>query len=171
MAQKIKPQDGIVTYTSPDVLLPVEMNINGQMNVRDSVNVGDDILLDGIISTADGSLINSPNLEITTGAYGSLNIHQHSTGGRLTFNNVQWPPGAIIPNPGMFLGITATNTLEYLPFVLGFNPSDTLTLADLNGLYPSALPGQNVIGTNVIYLCISTGDWRIIATTTPSPGI
>jgi hypothetical protein len=100
-----------------------------------------------------------------------LNIHQHSTGGSLLLNNARWPSGVVQPNPGMFIGVSALNELEYFPFVLGFNNSNTLTNIDLIGLYPSAVTGQSVVAPNVIYSCVGTHLWRALGqTSAPPPG-
>ena len=170
--KKVKVQGNQVLYRTADPTSILDFSIEGVAHVRDAIRIGQESIEDAIISTPDGGLNSSANLEITTGAYGSLKLHQHSTGGSLLLNNVQWPTGVVEPNPGMFVGASALNTLEYYPFVLGYVGSDTLVSADLNILYPNAVPGQTLVGPTVVYSCVATNVWRTlgeVSTIPPNP--
>lgn len=167
MTQQIKVQDGKLVYGNTDPQLPVDVDVIGNVHIQNAFTIGSAIFEDATITTADALVAPGADLEITTGTNGSLSIHQNSTGGTLLLNNVQWPTGVVQPVPGMFIGATALNTLEYMPFVIAFNPSDVLTVLDLNNLYPGATPGQSVIGTTVIYQCVGVDDWRILGQPIP----
>lgn len=166
MSQKIKIQDGIITYATPDPTLEIKFNVDGQVNVSSEINVGNDNSAPGIITTPDD---NNTDLNITTGTGGHLSINQNASG-TLSLNNVQWPTGIVSLNPGMYLGATSLNTLDYLSFVIGSNSSDTLTSSQLNALFPSAQPGQVVTGTTVVYYCTGSGQWRTLGATSVAGG-
>jgi hypothetical protein len=131
------------------------MDVSGQINVSKELNVGNDPLADGIITTEDNT-----DLILATGLNGS--IHLNTTGtGNIVLNNMVWPE--LSPVPGKFLGATALNTLEFLSFIL--SPpvvSDTLTSSQLDVLYPFAQPGQEVYGPTVLYQKVAAADWRKI---------
>ncbi len=150
--QKIKVQNGKIVYTTTDPDTDLEFQVSGNVVVTKQVTVGNDDSIDGILTTDAGSL------NIT--AFQSLHLEQGA--GALTLNGVQWPDGTVQPNPGMFLGVSAQNTLQYYSFVIAFNGSDVLTESALNTAYPDARTGQSVVGPTVIYQCISAGAWRVL---------
>lgn len=154
MAQKIIVQDGNIAYTTSDPSTHlVNFDIGGQLNVASNLNVGNDPMSPGIITTSSGQ-----SLTITTGAGGNLSL---SPSGALLLNGATWPIGSLSVNPGQYLGASGLNTLAFYSFIFAFNGSDTLTISQLNTLYPSIQPGQSVIGPTVSYLCVSSGQWRI----------
>jgi hypothetical protein len=109
MAQQIKIQDGIVVYTSPDPLsTDMDFTVRGLVNVTKEVNVGDDPLANGSITTPVDT-----DLEVSVTGIGKIKLITDLTGGVL-INNVQWPDGTVIPVPGMYLGVSALNTLQFL---------------------------------------------------------
>jgi len=167
MTQQIKVQDGKLVYGNTDPQLPVDVDVIGNVNIQNAFTIGSATFEDATLTTADALVAPGADLEITTGTNGSLSIHQNAVGGTLLFNNVQWPTGVITPVPGMFVGVSGLNTLEYFPFIMGYESNDALTLSELNSTYPAAQPGQYVVSANVIYFCVSAGEWRIIATTLP----
>ena len=154
MAQKITVQDGIVVYTTSDPATQfIDFNIDGQLNVAANLNVGNDPLSPGIITTSPGQ-----NLTITTGTGGNLNL---APTGALLFNGVTWPSTSI--NPGQYIGASATNTLSFYSFVLATVGSDTLTSAELSLSFPNAQPGQWILGPTVTYQNVALGQWRTSA--------
>lgn len=162
MSQKIKVQDGIITYSAADPALPVNMAIRGNMNIG---------LLDtddAFIGTPNGTSTNAANLGISAGSYGFVSIFENPQGGALYINSAKWPAGNIRPDPGMFLGVSSPGILDYMPFVLGVETSDTLTPTQLNSLYPSAKPGQYVAGSSVVYFCIAPSQWRAAGAQPPA---
>jgi hypothetical protein len=159
MAQKIIVQDGNVVYQTSDPSFAVNFGINGQLNVTKDLNVGDDPLAAGTITTSPGA-----DLIISPGA----NLRLEPTGSIL-LNNVAWPTGPQTTTPGMFLGVSALNTLQFYSFILAFTGSDTLTVPQLNIAYPTIQPGQSVIGPTVVYQCVSSGTWRILGGTISFP--
>jgi hypothetical protein len=177
MAQKIKVQDGNIVYSNTDPTQPVNMTVLGDTNVTNQLIVGSvNTPADGVISSGDGHPASGldpayySRLDIIAGNYGTLNLSQSSfDNSAITINNVQWPTGIIQPIPGMFVGVSSLNTLEYLPFIYDTNPNDELNQTDLNLLYPDILPGQSVVGPSVVYMCISAGQWRILGSATPVP--
>ena len=163
MTQKIKVQDGNIVYSNSDPTQPANMTVLGTATVTDEFTVGNiNSPIDGVISTGDGTLSSRARLDITTGLYGDLNIYQSPTDGQLFLNNARWPSGATQPIPGMFIGSSALNELEYYKFVIANNPNDSLTSADLIALYPNAQTGQSVVGPTVVYQCVGTNSWRIL---------
>jgi hypothetical protein len=167
MAQKIKVQDGNIVYSNTDPTQPVNMTILGDTNVTNQLIVGSvNTPADGVISSGDGhpatltSAAYYAKLDIIAGNYGSLNLSQSSFANSLIkINNVQWPAGAVQPAPGMFLGVTNVDKLEYIFQQYAHNPSDSLTTSDLNTLYPNILPCQIVTGITVIYYYVGSGVW------------
>jgi len=160
MAEKVKVQDGVIVYSAADPSQALQFGVAGQLNVSNELNVG--------TSPAQGGIVSTPaNSDLLVSSGRDLFIHQGTTGG-LYLNNVKWPTGGVTPVPGMYVGVTTTNALEYHSFIIGSEASNTLTMAQLNTNYPSAQPGQSVFGPAVIYTCIATSQWRIIATTTPA---
>jgi len=110
MAQKIKLQDGNIVYSASDPAHAVNFGINGQLNVTKELNVGDDPLADGIITTPVDL-----DLNIITAGTGKLKLVTDLTGAIL-LNNVQWPDGTVVPVPGMYIGVSALNTLQFYTF-------------------------------------------------------
>ncbi len=172
MAQKIKVQDGIIVYSSADPVQPVDVTVLGNINVTQELMVGSNITgpASALITTVPGTVFTQSILEITTGAYGTINLHQNATGGVLTINGAKWPNSASQPTPGMFLGSSAASTLEYYPFILGMTSSDILTDSELNALYPTAQPGQSAVGPVVVYYAVAPGQWRRLGGAGPGPG-
>jgi len=155
MAQKIKVQDGSIVYSSTDPGNPdVNLQINGLLDVTKEVNVGNDPLANGEITTPV-----DVDLEITVSGTGKIKLQTGSSPGGIVLNNIEWPPVDTIPTPGNFLAVSSINTLSYELLVLGHQDSDILTSIDLDLLYPGAIPGQIVSGNTVIYTCISLGQW------------
>ena len=158
MAQQIKVQDGNIIYAAaPDVSgnpQDVSVTMDGQLYITKNLLVGNDPLTPGVITTAAGQ-----SLILTTGAGGNINL---SPSNALILNGVQWPTGSLSVTAGSFLGASATDTLEFYPFVIAFNGSDTLTTSQLNTAYPTAQPGQSVIGPTVVYQCVSASTWRTL---------
>lgn len=160
MAQKIKVQDGIVVYSTPDPLATdIAFDIKGALDVTKQVTVGDDPLASGQIHTP---LNSSADLIISTNTDGfnpggDISLAP-AAGGRILLNNITWPTS--VPNPGQFIGTTSLGNLGFLNYLLTIVGSDSLTNSQLNILFPLALPGQNVAGPTVMYTCISTGQWR-----------
>lgn len=171
MAQKIKVQDGNIIYSAPpdDAGNPqfINFDINGQLIVSSNVVVGDDTPGAGTITTSP-----SQNLTITTGLNADIllvptrNLILNPTGA-LSLNTAIWPTALELTTPGTqatpgtFLGASATNTLRFYSFIFAFTGSDTLTVSQLNILYPTIQPGQSVVGPTVIYQCVGLGQWRI----------
>ena len=175
MSQKIKVQDGNIQYSGvpsdTNPLGEIDFAVNGQINVSNEIVVGSvNSPIDGVVSTGNGTALERARLDITTGTYGDLSIYQSPTDGKLFLNNAQWPTGATQPSPGMFLGSTDFNTLEYLSFALG-QQDDSWTVPMLNATYPDASPGQFVVGTTVLYMCVSTGLWRILGSGLSNTGV
>ncbi len=154
MAKKIIVQGGVVAYSNSDPALDLSMNVAGQVNVSKEVNVGNDPLADGSINTEPGQ-----TLHIMAGNSGGFSIDNT---GPFTIHNVTWPLGPQNITSGSFLGASALNTLEFYPFVIAFNGSDTLNTSQLNTAYPGAQPGQSVVGPTVVYQCVSSGIWRTL---------
>jgi hypothetical protein len=177
MAQKIKVQDGILSYSAADPTELIHAKFSGNVGVTNELRVGADnptsgllpgAVIHGTISPIDGTATNPARLDITAGPFGSVNIYQ-TTGANtsLNFNNVQWPVGTVPAVRGTFVGCIDTNKLEYISFFLNPNHTDGLARAALNSMYPGALAGQMALGGTVIYLCVvdnitGSGEWRII---------
>ncbi len=164
MAQKIKVQDGNIVYSNTDPSQPVNMAILGDLNVTNTLIVGDLNAVDfGVIKSLPGTPDAYSRLDIIAGNYGSLNISQtSSTNSVITINSVQWPNGDVHPQPGMVLGATSLNKLDYIPLIIAYNPNDFLSQEQLNVLYPLAISGQSVAGITVLYICVGEGTWRIL---------
>lgn len=154
MAQKNIVQDGRITYSTSDPTLSVDFDINGQLSVTKQLNVGDDPLADGLISTPA-----NVDLIISTGTGGNIRL---ASAEEILLNNVVWPDGTVVPNPGMYMGVSNVNTLQFYPFVIAFVGTDALTVSQLNASYPQATAGQAVIGPTVIYQCVGDDMWRTV---------
>jgi hypothetical protein len=154
MAQKIKVQDGNIVYSASDPAYAVNFGINGQLNVTKQLNVGDNPLADGTLTTPIGA-----DLIISTGLGGNIRLEPV---GSILLNNSAWPDGSVQPHPGMFLGSSGVNVLQFYSFIIGLAGSDSLSEAQLNIDYPTAQPGQSVAGPTVVYTCIGIGTWRTL---------
>ena len=164
MAHTVKVQDGTVVYSGPDADTGLTFNVTGGIIATGGLAVGQSATEDGFLSVDDNT-----NLTITTGLNGNMLIAA-GDGGALYMNGAKWPE--TIPDRNMFLGVSATNTLEYYPFVYATALSDSLSVSELNTAYPAILPGQYVIGPTAVYLNVGTNLWRILGvnstgTTTP----
>jgi len=112
MAQKIKVQDGVVVYSTPDPVAPqltpntptgdIDFLINGQLSVSLGLAVGNDPLADGTMT----SPVNT-DIIITPG----IDFNVQTPLGNIVLNDVIWPTNA--PTLGMYLGASALNTLEF----------------------------------------------------------
>lgn len=163
MAQKIVVQDGIITYSTSDPTEAVDFTIAGQANVTKQLNVGDDLLANGLITTQNGV-----DLEITTSLTGDLKL---APGGNLLLNNVAWPNGTVTPTPGIFIGASSSNILQYYQFIIATALSDNLTQNDLNIAYPGTQIGQYVIGPTVMYFYAGGGTWRKFISENSGPSL
>ena len=152
MAQKVKVQDGNIVYSAADPAQSVNFGVNGQLNVTKELNVGDDPFADGVITAP-------PNVDLIISTDGTGNLRFES-GASILLNNVAWPDGTVSPVPGMFLGVTSLNNLQFIPFIIGVAPTDSETSADLNLLFPTAQPGQFAAGPTVVYQSLGSGNWR-----------
>jgi len=164
MVQRIKVQSGQLIYEASNPAYDMNMDVMGRVSVTKELQVGNDPLADGIIYTeANTDLILSPGIN------GDISLQPTGTGD-IVLKNAVWPQTT--PVPGMYLGASSANVLEYqysvMPSVLG---SDTLTSSQLNLLYPyppgpgdtAVYPGQQVLGPNVVYQRVSGTLWRTMA--------
>lgn len=112
MAQKIKVQDGIVVYSTADPSVdPIDFSILG------ALSVGNQPLADGIILSPPGTdIILAPG----------KNISLQTTAGSIVLNNVVWPDGTVTPTPGMYLGVSALNTLQFYLLPDGLTPINNI---------------------------------------------
>ncbi len=162
MAQTIIVQDGIILYKTSDPSYSVDMTVNGNLNLTNHLVLGT-FDNDGVIRTPEGSSVGLSLRSSTDGVTaGDISI-EPANDGRLFLGNEQWPDGTIGAQPGMYVGASDYDTLQYYNFVIGNEVSDTLTVAELNDLYPNAQAGQSVSGPTVLYYCIAAGDWRILS--------
>lgn len=152
MAQKVKVQDGNIVYSAADPAQSVNFGVNGQLNVTKELNVGDDPFADGVITAP-------PNVDLIISTDGTGNLRFES-GASILLNNVVWPDGTVPPVPGMFLGVTSLNNLQFTSFIIGLAPSDNESDAALNILFPTANPGQFAVGPTTIYQSLGSGNWR-----------
>jgi len=114
MAQKILVQDGNIIYAASDPAYDVNFGVNGQVNVTKQITVGDNIAAPGLISTPIGSGV---DLIFRTNTDGVLNGNiklEPVASGNILLNNVAWPDGTVAPVPGMYLGVSALNNLQFL---------------------------------------------------------
>lgn len=170
MSQKIKVQDGIISYSAADPTELLDFTVEGSVNVTDELVVGGlNSTNVGNITTGNGTLVTPARLDITTGEYGTINIFQNSVGSRLLLNHIQWPVGTAAIYPGAYVGVTATDQLQYHYFILDTVVSDVLTTTDLNTAYPSITPGQVILGPTVMYYFVGSGEWRLISAPLVAP--
>jgi hypothetical protein len=108
MVQRVKVQDGLIVYSSADPANEVEVDINGRLQVDTIVNVGTDPTLDGLVTTPG-----TGNLILSAGAGGNVNIKP--TSGNIFINDIQWPDGSVPATPGMYIGVSANNVLQFMP--------------------------------------------------------
>lgn len=111
MAHKIIVQDGKVVYTTPDPNNP--NNAIMDFTVTGVIRAGNTFDVEGIITTPPDSGI---DLKLTTNTDGvkSGNIFIHTEpNGKIILNNIVWPDGTVAPVPGMYLGVSALNTLQF----------------------------------------------------------
>jgi hypothetical protein len=162
MAQKIKVQDGVVVYSTPDPLTTnVAFDIKGALDVTKQVTIGDNPSASGQIQTPAGSVVDLIISTNTDGfTTGSIKL-EPAIGGTIVLNGAVWPTTS--PTPGNFLAVSAPNVLSYSLLVLGIVGSDILNNSQLNLLFPAAIPGQTVAGPTVVYQCVSSGQWRASA--------
>jgi hypothetical protein len=139
MAQKIKVQDGIVVYSTPDYdpITPAtdtNFGIKGNLDVSRSVSIGNNPLADGTIYTDPGTdLIIAPGKDISL----------QTASGSIVLNNVVWPDGTVPPVPGMYLGVTALNTLQFLVLPPGGSSTPSYQIfsaAVLQTVFNTSLP-------------------------------
>ncbi len=164
MSQKIKVQDGIISYSAADPTELLDFTVEGSVNITDELTIGGLGSVNiGNITTGDGTLSTPARLDITTGEYGTVNIFQNAVNGNLKLNGVNWPaPGAPITEGG-YMGVSAPDTLFYHYFIYSSTVSDLLTSADLNSTYTTITSGQIVLGPSVIYYYAGSGQWRLIS--------
>jgi len=125
MAQRVIVQDGVVSYRSSDPgSLDMDFSVSGSVNVTNQVNIGDNPTSPGLISTPTGSgvdlIIETHNDGID---FGNIKLDSQTDGGAIVLNNVSWPDGTVSPVPGMYLGVTALNTLQFFTLPSGSTPA------------------------------------------------
>lgn len=182
MAKKIKVQDGNISYSNTDPSLPITFNVGGTISASDDINAGGTInaavMSVGNISATEMSVgttetagvittSNGGNLTILPDENAFLYISQNQVNSGLYLNGIKWPDTT--PTLGSFLSITAQDTLSYQSLILGTTSNNSLTAADLNALYPLALPGQYVVGDTSMYFYVGQGAWRQMAVTALIP--
>ena len=153
MAYRIKVQDGIISYSATDPDDLVTYDIHGTLNVRTKINIGEDNSPISTISSTKDIVVNS-------GSIGAVRLEPDSK--FIFLNGVSWPVGTTGIIPGMYIGASASNTLEYQRFIIGTALSDNETSQTLSSLYPDAQPGQSVSGPSVLYTCVAPSQWRIL---------
>jgi hypothetical protein len=138
-------------YNAP-ILTQVDIGTNPNDGTGDPIRVAFEKVNNNFANLAilDSLLVDSN---------GNLNL---SAPGNVVLNGVIWPTAGNSISSGMYIGATQYNTLAYLPFYVGSATSDTLTSADLYSQFPTALPGQSVIGPTVVYECVGLGIWRTL---------
>jgi hypothetical protein len=150
MAQRVIVQDGIVLYTASDPLsVDMDFSVAGQVNVSKQVNIGDDLLAPGLIETP---LTSGVDLILRThndgGTYGNIRLDSATDGNRIILNNVAWPDGTVSPVPGMYLGVSALNTLQFYTLPAGSTPAYEIQ---------SAVAAQTVFNTLISTIANSPG--------------
>lgn len=92
-AYVVKAQSGNIKFLSTDPGVDVNVNVAGSITVATRLSVGDN----GI---SPGSITSLGDLSLTPA-------------GRLSLAGVYWPDGSVEPVPGMYVGVSATNELEF----------------------------------------------------------
>lgn len=131
MAQRVIVQDGKVLYATSDPLsLDMDFSVVGQVNVTKQVNVGDDILASGLVQTPPGSGVDLIFQTHNDGfAFGNIRLDSLTNGNKIILNNVAWPDGTVSPVPGMYLGVSALNTLQFFTLPMPSTPAYELQTA------------------------------------------
>lgn len=149
MAQQIKVQDGIVVYSTSDpIATDIDFTVRGLLNITKEVNIGDNPLAPGLIKTPPGSgvdlIIRTDNDGFT---FGNIKL-EPTPSGSIILNNVAWPDGTVTPVPGMYLGVSAPNTLQF--YTLGqsapqYDHTEALALQTVfNTTVPTVANGSGV---------------------------
>lgn len=114
MAQRTKIQDGIVSYSTNDpISTDINFNIEGRLNISKEINIGNGPLI-------DGNIISPGNTDIIIASGKNLGVQ--TPNGNIILNNMVWPNGTVTPVPGMYLGVSATNTLQFYNLPSTFAP-------------------------------------------------
>lgn len=164
MVQRIKVQSGRVVYEASDSAYDLSMDVSGQVNVSKELNVGNDPLADGSISTPDNT-----DLNIEPGLNGNLNLTP-SGSGVIVLAGVSWPAVLSPPVPGKYMGFSSLGALSYLDTILSpMAPDDFQTPAQLDILFPSAVAGQQALGPNTLYQKVGAGNWKRISALSYTP--
>ena len=152
MAKRVVVQDGKVLYQSSDPgSLDMDFSVSGVVNVSNQVNVGDNPLSPGIISTPPGSGVDLTIKTYNNGIdFGNIKLDSITDGGNILLNNISWPDGTVSPVPGMYIGVSALNTLQFL----------TLPIITIPPKYEyfAATSGQVVFNTILSTLANSGGN-------------
>jgi hypothetical protein len=140
MAHRIIVQDGVVLYRSSDPgSLDLDFSVIGSVNVTNQINIGDVTSPSGLLSTFAGS---GADLKIETHndgfIFGNIELDNLTDGGSILLNNIAWPDGTVSPIPGMYLGVSALNTLQFYVLPAGSTPAYELI---------SSLAAQTVFNT------------------------
>lgn len=143
MAQRVIVQDGIVLYSASDPLsVDMDFSVLGQINVTKQVTVGDDLLAPGRIETPLTSGVDLIFRTHNDGFdYGHIRLDSATFGGSIILNNVAWPDGTVSPTPGMYLGVSALNTLQFYTLPLISTPAYELQVAvALQTIFNTVIP-------------------------------
>jgi hypothetical protein len=140
MSQIVKVQDSNIVYSATDPADDLLFDIAGQLNVTKEVNVGNDPLANGQISTLNSGI----DLIITTI---SGNLKLQPVGGSILLNNVAWPDGTVSPTTGMYLGVSALNTLQF--YTLPSSSTEVTLTGDVTGVGTGTVP-TSLANTSVV---------------------
>jgi hypothetical protein len=141
MAQKIIVQGGVVSYSNSDPSLDLNLNVAGIINVTKELNVGDNLLAGGTITTPPGQ-----DMHVMTGNAGAFKVENT---GPIILHNVSWPDGTVTPVPGMVIGVSALNTLQFMVGGAGATTLDQLTDVTITA----------VADNNLLSYDSGTGQW------------